>query len=243
MTFVRELLGLLLPVECAGCGLDDVAWCASCADRLAGRFWRCEDRAPRLDRMDGCGPLPVWTLADCTGPVRRAVVVWKDRGRSDLTRPFAAALAGAAAGLRADVAAGPLLVVPSPSTAAARRRRGGNLVDGLATGVADGLAHAAVVTAVAPVLVRTRGHDQVGLGARARTRNLAGRVQVPARHVPRLTGRRVLVVDDVLTTGATLAACRSALERAGAHVVGAVTLASTPGPRGAPRLPRGLSTG
>ena len=237
MTFLRELLGLLVPVECAGCGTDDDGWCPSCARHLAGELWRCEDRAPRLDRLDGHGALPVWALADCTGPVRRAVVAWKDRGRLDLTRPFAAALAGAAGGLRSDVGAGPLLVVPCPSTAAARRRRGGNLVDALATGVADGLLGGGVPAGTAPVLVRTQGHDQVGLGARERTRNLAGHVRVPTRHVARLADRNVLVVDDVLTTGATVAACRSALERAGARVVGAVTLASTPGPHGAPRLP------
>ncbi|WP_456788015.1 ComF family protein [Cellulomonas sp. P5_C5] len=245
MTFARELLGLLVPVECAGCGLDDVAWCSSCAHHLAGRPWRCEERAPRLDRLDGSGPLPVWTLADCSGHVRRAVVAWKDRGRLDLTRPFAAALASAAAGLDLGADVGPLLVVPSPSTAAARRRRGGNLVDALAAGLADGLGRAGVAAGPAPVLVRTQGRDQVGLGARARTRNLAGHVRVPTRHAPRLGGLPVLVVDDVLTTGATVAACRTALERAGARVVGAVTLASTPGPHGAPRLPPrpGTSTG
>ena len=245
MTFARELLGLVVPVECGGCGLDDVAWCTSCAHRLAGRLWRCEDRAARLDHLDGAGPLPVWTLADCTGHVRRAVIAWKDRGRLDLTRPFAAALADAAGGLRPDVGPGPLLVVPSPSTASARRRRGGNLVDALAAGVADGLERAGVPAGPAPVLVRAQGRDQVGLGARARTRNVAGHVRVPTRHVAGLADSRVLVVDDVLTTGATVAACRSALERAGARVVGAVTLASTPGPHGAPRLPprAGRSTG
>ena len=237
MTFARELLGLLVPVECAGCGLDDVAWCASCARRLAGRLWRCDDRAPRLDRMDGRGPLPVWTLADCTGHVRRAVVAWKDRGRLDLTRPFAAALGSATEGLSVDVGAGPLLVVPCPSTAAARRRRGGNLVDALAVGVGNGLVGAGVPAWPAPVLVRSRGHDQVGLGARERARNLAGHVRVPTRHRARLADRDVLVVDDVLTTGATVAACRSTLERAGARVIGAVTLASTPGPQSVPRLP------
>jgi predicted amidophosphoribosyltransferase len=239
MTFARELLGLLLPVECAGCGLDDVGWCASCAGHLAGPLWRCEERAPRLDRLDGSGPLPVWTLADCTGHVRRSVIAWKDRGRLDLTRPFAAALASAAGDLWSDVGGGPVLVLPCPSTAAARRRRGGNLVDALAAGVADGLARAGVAARPLSALVRTRGHDQVGLGARARTRNLAGRVRVPTRQEGRLTDQRVLLVDDVLTTGATVAACRSALERAGARVVGAVTLASTPGPQGAGLLPPG----
>ena len=237
MTFARELLGLLVPVECAGCGLDDVAWCRSCADRLAGRPWRCEDRAPRLDRMDGHGPLPVWTLADCTGHLRRAIVAWKDRGRLDLTRPFAAALSGAAGDVGAGLGSGSLLVVACPSTAAARRRRGGNLVDALADAVVDGLLRAGVAARALPVLVRTRGHDQVGLGARARTRNLEGHVRVSARRAALLAGRDVLLVDDVLTTGATVATCRSAIESAGARVVGAVTLASTPGPQRPPRLP------
>lgn len=245
MTFARELLGLLLPVECAGCGADDVAWCPTCAQRFAGRPWRCEDRAPRLDRMDGHGALPVWTLADCTGDVRRAIIAWKDRGRLDLTRPFARALTFAAAALPPRLGAAPLLVVAAPSTGAARRRRGGNLVDTLAAAVADGLVLAGHPALPAPVLVRSRGHDQVGLGARARTRNLVGHVQVPDRHAPRVEGRPVLLVDDVLTTGATVAVCRSALERRGAHVVGAITLASTPGPSRPTRLPPGriLSTG
>ena len=236
MTFARELLGLLLPVECAGCGTDDVAWCVTCARRLAGPLWRCEDRAPRLDRLDGRGALPVWTLADCTGHLRRAVIAWKDRGRADLTRPFAAALAVAARGLPPLGGAAPLLVVASPSTAAARRRRGGNLVDALAAAVVTGVREGGATVAMGPPLVRAPGRDQVGLGARARARNLVGQVRLAERHRDRAHGQRVLLVDDVLTTGATIAACRSALERAGAEVVGAVTLASTPPSRPAARL-------
>ncbi|MBO3101361.1 ComF family protein [Cellulomonas fengjieae] len=233
----RELLGLLVPVECAGCGTQDVAWCPSCAARLAGGPWRCEDRAPRLDRLDGRGTLPVWTLTDCSGDVRRAIVAWKDRGRVDLTAAFAAALCAAGGALATDLAPVPLLVAAAPSTSAARRRRGGNLVDALAAGLGRGLSGAGLPAQPGAGLSRARGHDQVGLGARARARNLAGQVRVPERAAGRYAGRTVLVVDDVLTTGATIAACRSALERAGAAVVGAVTLASTPGPSGAPRLP------
>ena len=228
----------MLPVECAGCGLDDVAWCARCAGRLAGAPWRCENRAPRLDRLDGRGPLPVWTLADCTGDVRRAIIAWKDRGRADLTAHFARAIGDLARQVAGELAqAAPLVVVAAPSTAASRRRRGGNLVDALATGVAAGLTGAGVQAEVAPVLHRRRGGDQVGLGARDRARNLAGQLSVPDRRGRAVADRAVVLVDDVLTTGATFAASRRALERVGAVVVAAMTLASTPGPAGPPALP------
>lgn len=233
-----DLVGLVLPVECAGCGTDDIAWCPSCAARLSGPAWRCENRAPRLDRMDGRGPLPVWTLADCTGDVRRAVIAWKDRGRHDLTGVLARAMSDEARQVAGALAhAGPLLVVPAPSTPASRRRRGGNLVDALATAAAAGLAEGGIRADVAPVLDRSRGGDQVGLGARDRARNLSGHVWVPQRRAQRVAGRTIVLVDDVLTTGATFAASRRALERAGGAVVAGLTLASTPGPGGRPRLP------
>lgn len=246
MTFARDLLGLLLPVECAGCGADDVAWCPVCAARLGGRPWRCEDRAPRLDRLDGTAALPVWTLADCTGDVRRGIVAWKDRGRLDLTRAFARAAGRAALEVAPELGRSrSVLVVPAPSTAASRRRRGADLVGALAAAAADGLTAGGLPAQAVPVLVRAGGRDQVGLGARARSRNLAGHVRVARGGVDRVTGHDVLVVDDVLTTGATIAAARQALERAGARVVGGLTLASTPGPGAPPRLPPAgrMSTG
>jgi predicted amidophosphoribosyltransferase len=238
---VRELLadlcGLVVPVACAGCGLPDVPWCAACAALLAVRPWRCEDRAARLDRLDG-RPLPVWTLAEGVGAARQAVVAWKDRGRVDLTPRFTAALrdAGRTVALAAGgtSASAVLHVVGAPSSPAARRRRGGNLVDALVRGVADGLTAGGVAAVASDALRRRSGADQVGLGARGRARNLAGRVRVRAGGEPDVRGRAVVLVDDVLTTGATLAACRAALESAGAVVVGAFTLASTPPPGAAP---------
>ncbi|MBO9555526.1 phosphoribosyltransferase family protein [Cellulomonas sp.] len=236
----RALLGLVLPVACAGCDADDVPWCDACARLLSVVPWRCEQRAGRLDHLDGRAPLPVWTSADCVGPVRRAVVAWKDRGRADLTPTFRSALADAA---RATAATWPrrpgevLLVVPAPSTAAARRHRGADLVGELARGVVEGTTGARL----APVLARRRGGDQVGLGVRERARNLHGQVVVRARGRRVVEGNRVLLVDDVLTTGATLAACTAALRDAGADVVGCLTLASTPVPGATrPRTPVAL---
>ncbi|GEL95135.1 hypothetical protein CCO02nite_17930 [Cellulomonas composti] len=257
---LTRLLALVLPVECAGCGTDDDPWCARCRAAFAGDVRRCEDDAARLDPMDGTAPLPVWTVADAVGPVRAAVIAWKDRGRADLSAPLAevAYRLGVAAAAATRGAAGDVLVVPAPSSAAARRRRGRSHTATLAAGVVAGLGAAGVAARTADVLVR-RGGDQVGLGARDRERNLHGRVRVrapsfvsaqasalvsalvpalvpavvPLRAHVQVTGQVVVLVDDVLTTGATLAAARRALLAEGAHVVAGVVLAATP-PPGAP---------
>lgn len=232
----RDVARLVLPVECPGCGRADTALCPTCAALLRARPWRCEAAVPRLDRMDGTAPPPVWAVVPYAGPVRGVVVAWKDRGRADLTAPLVAVLRRAGGDLAPalrDVASwGGIAVVPVPTTSAARRRRGADLVRILGAGLADGLCDAGLPAAVVPALRRRRSlrlRDQVGLGARSRARNVAGSVLVRGRARERVR-RVVVLVDDVVTTGSTLAACRGALERAGALVVGAVVLAATPSP-------------
>lgn len=245
---VRELVRLLLPVACP-CGEPDVRWCARCAGLLAGPPVRVEAGAPRLDRMDGVAPVPVWALTAYTGPVRDVVVHWKDRERADLDRLLAPAMRRAArwAGRLLgdhnldDLRGHPVVaVVPVPSTGAARRARGREPVAVLARAVARGLRDAGLPARVVPALARRgRARDQVGLGARARGRNLAASVRM-TRRGRRTLGHRApcVLVDDVLTTGATLAAVERALERHGHAVLGATVLAATPAPDGAGRARR-----
>jgi ComF family protein len=86
------------------------------------------------------------------------------------------------------------------------------------------------------VLRRVRPtRSQVGLTHDQRRRNVAGAFKVPARRIARLSGRNVLVIDDVITTGATVEACARALKRAGAARVDVLALALvTPGALAAP---------
>lgn len=228
---LAQLCGLVLPVRCAGCDLPDEPWCAQCAAHLRAPACRCEHRAGRLDLLDGLDPPPVWCAASFTGPVRRAVSAWKDAGRADLGPVFVEAVQAVARDehVLAELSGrGELLVVGVPTSPAARRRRGCDPVDALAGAVAARLDGCGVHSRHVRALRRSRDTDSAALGARAR----AGRVPPAVRGRARaaVAGAEVLLVDDVLTTGATFASCRRALEVAGARLTGGIVLASTPAP-------------
>jgi predicted amidophosphoribosyltransferase len=141
----------------------------------------------------------------------------KERGRLALGRPLGVALAGAVALLVGD---GPALLCPVPSSRAAVRVRGDDPAWRLARVAAAQLPAARAVRLLHPAR-RTR--DQAGLGTAERARNLAGALRADRGPVG-----PVLVVDDVVTTGATLVEATRALRAAGHLVVGAAVVAATP---------------
>ena len=152
------------------------------------------------------------------------LLAYKDRDAVGLTATLADALRRSIdAAVASTAAVAPLLVVV-PSTRASSRRRG---YDPLAR-----LARAAACPAGSRVLrgalVHARDvHDSASLSAEDRARNLAGALTVAPALRHRLSGQTVVLLDDVVTTGATLSECARALRVAGAIVPSAAVIAAT----------------
>jgi ComF family protein len=120
----------------------------------------------------------------------------------------------------------PVLVIPVPLYKAKKRRRGFNQAELIARAALKVHPASARLQLAADVLLRTRDTaSQIGLSNHQRRANLRGAFAV--QHRGELTGREVILVDDVYTTGATATECAQVLRRAGASKVWVVTVART----------------
>jgi predicted amidophosphoribosyltransferase len=229
-SLTAALADLVLPRTCAGCAVPGVVLCRRCAALLARPHVATPRRFPE-------GFPPTVAAGAYAGPVRPAVIAFKERGRSELARPLGAALALAVAAVLSGVPGSrrrPVLLVPVPSSAAALRTRGRDHVRELTVRAVAELRSAGVPAGEARLL-RRRGRlrDSAGLSADQRRANLAGTF-VAARHGP--PRALLVVVDDVVTSGATLTEAAAALA-AGARPDGPPVLAAVVAatPRGEPR--------
>jgi predicted amidophosphoribosyltransferase len=208
------MLDLILPLECGGCGAPSTRWCDACAAELLVGIDQPRVVNPRIDPQ-----VPVFALGRYAGARRRAILAVKEHGRSDLVAPLARALA---AGVHRLLIWGmvetPLTLVPAPTRRSAARRRGGDPVTRVALAAVAGHPEIGVVRALR---MRALARDSAGLGKSARERNVAGRVV--------LRGERpqteVVVVDDVVTTGATARESVRVLQAAGTPVAAVLTIA------------------
>ncbi|WP_052521518.1 ComF family protein [Agreia bicolorata] len=221
---ILDGLAVLLPVECAGCGTADRGICADCRAALVVPD-HAEHHLLEVPASGAAGAhgLPLWFTVGYDGVPKEVLHALKEAGRLDGARPLGRLLGVAV--MRALEAIEPRLPVGArletlvvPSSRAAFRTRGYNPVESLLRWAgpqprrATGLRY------------RRTPRDQASLGADERWSNLSGSVGAVSR---RLEGRHLLLIDDVVTTGATLLECRRAAEEGGAVVWGAAALAHT----------------
>ena len=235
----RQALRFVLPVECLACGhslsTDPVpffctaCWqtirplqhpvCARCDQPFVSpeattytpnhQCQHCQEQPPDFERA--------WTLFPYLSPLRDAICSFKYRGKHTLARPLARLMISALPqGIDADV------IIPVPLHPSRLRAREFNQ----SLLLADQLSHHLSRPVSATNLVRTAATDpQTTLSRQARLRNLRNSFSI--RRPQDLAGKRILLVDDVFTTGTTLNECAKALRKVGSGPVFALTLART----------------
>ena len=214
---MRLLFDLLLPPHCPGCGLEGAVLCDRCRRPLQLRLDEPPGAPLGLPVAMPPGLLQLEWCAMYSGPTRAAIHALKYRGERRLSEPLGEAMAAR----WREAGRGGELVTWVPVHPSRRRERGFDQAEELARVMA-----ARLDLPVERCLDRRqRTVAQHSLGQQERAGNTAGAFVAAARAVPRLRGRWVVVVDDIMTTGATLAGCAGALEAAGAAAVSAVTLA------------------
>ncbi|MFI1070973.1 ComF family protein [Streptomyces puniciscabiei] len=243
----QDLTDLVLPTDCAGCGAPRTVLCPRCRHTLYGR-------APRRVRPvpEPAGLPVVHAVAPYAEEVRTLLLAHKERGALALTGSLGRALAGAVraglggtgSGVTADgglgaeagpgvgagsgagaTGSGTVLLVPVPSARWAVRARGHDPVRRMALAAAGELRRTGTPARVAAVLRQRRPvADQAGLDARQRLANLAGALEVTAGGGRLLGAGHVVLVDDLITTGASLAEAARAVREAAEEGTGVRTV-------------------
>ena len=223
-----RILDLALPARCPGCGREGAPICERCAPALDARL---DLAAGVAIGLPSDVPAPLLQLEWCapfSGLVRRALHELKYGGETRVAVPLGEAIARR----WQRVGAGGDVLVPVPVHAERARRRGYDQAELIARA-----AGRALNLPCAPILERSRATiAQFDLDRAARAVNVTGAFRLrlgatggPTRHraplAGTLAGRWIILVDDVVTTGASLAACATPLIEAGAVGVSAITVA------------------
>lgn len=208
---------------CAGCDRPGSVLCASCAEALrpSVRLRRDIDLTDVVEDLR----IPVVCALDYRGVVRRILYRYKDHGIRQLAVAVAPALTASieCAALHAGTSSSTVVLVPMPTRRVSMRRRG---FDATALVVRRSSVHA-MVAGVEPILRDTRsGGSAKTAGAMERERGAIDAFRITTRR--RSSHAPVILVDDIVTTGATIREAASTLVLAGVHVVAVATIAGTP---------------
>lgn len=219
MSIIDAILSVLAPYECLACRAEGPLLCGPCAGNLPAapqRCYGCQAPSPRGRTCPDCRAGSPLTRAAAVSPyaghAKELVALLKFSG----ARGASGIMAELMKGLAVQEGSYPELLVPVPTAAGRVRRRGYDQARLLARELSrqTGLPWRDCLARMG----RTR---QLGAARSQRIRQLRGAFRVRSPEVVR--GRRVLLIDDVMTTGASLETAARALDAAGAGPIAAVT--------------------
>lgn len=200
------VLDWVFPPQCAHCGRIDVHWCEVCTQALLD--------APLLPLSKAVGRLTVYASGTHEGVVQSAIHALKYYDQHTLATPLAQRFVATLDGQNKLFDT----IISVPLHPSRQAKRGYNQANLLASALAEQVS----CSLTTQCLMRTRDtRPQVGLDRHGRLANVQDAFTATPEHV---AGQRILLVDDVCTTGATLLACADALYQAGAQQVDALTL-------------------
>lgn len=217
------MVDLLLGGRCVGCAAPGRVLCPGCEGALP------RGARPAWPTPTPPGLAPPWATTAYDGVVRAMVVGHKEHRLLALRDPLAVLLADA---VTASAPSGPVVLVPVPSRPSSVRARGHDPTHAVVSRAAALLRPGGHDVVVARMLRPRPGVvDQAGLGASDRATNLAGSMCCPAVALRRLATRRprgrLVVCDDVITTGSTAREAQRALEAVGLQVAAIAAVAAT----------------
>ena len=213
MTLLGRALTLVVPPFCWACGNVAPAEEPLCRTCRSGLRWQ------EAEAVEVAG-VETWAPVSYEGPARALVGALKFRGATGVAAPMAAQIV---AGAPPDFLRAGTTLVPVPLLPSRARRRGFNQAERLSAAIGQ---RAGAESADCLARRGPRGARQVGRGRAERIRGIGGSVQVRKGAA---CPSDVALVDDVVTTGATLSACAEALRAAGARRVVVLAYARTPG--------------
>jgi ComF family protein len=214
---MKALLDVLLPPACPGCGREGAAICSDCLPHLARRRDEPAGTPLGLAVAQPAGLVQLEWCCAYSGPARACLHALKYDGELRLVEPLAEQMA--ARWQRAGV--GAEILVPVPVHAARLRQRGFDQAELLARAVGR-VRKLPVATALERASKTAAQH---ALTRTARAANVGGAFVVKASSRREIVGRWVVLIDDVVTTGATFSGCANALYEAGASAVSGLALA------------------
>ena len=223
MSVMEKAIGWLAPPLCVGCGAEGMAVCLNCSasiSKFGERCWRCNRLSPGCRACDVCrrtgSPSSVFIFTNYEGLSRRLLAAYKfghlRTASADISKMMAMTIGEYSTTLD------DYLIVPIPTATSRMRQRGFGHAELLAKQLAWQLR-----LERREILRRLGQTRQLGASREVRLRQLKDNFSV--RRPAAVKGRKVLLVDDVLTTGGTVIAAAQAIRAAGAAGVDALLFA------------------